>query len=782
MRSGPGADWHEAGDDEQTRVYVQALYELSRGEHAANAALVPHPHPRRLLDIGGAHGAFAMAMCDRHPGLQATVLDLPASARVGRGIIAGEGYDGRITVQAGDALVDDLGTDLDVVSAFNVVQHLAPEDVRRLLGRAADALAPGGCVVIGETLRPDPSRAPVAQGALTSLLFYLMTGTAHLRPQGVGELDVQRGPHRAFPPQSGLTVACRRDRHAGLRHLEVAKRLVESGGYQLNPSCPVHVLLEGRWMTSTGSQVDVADLVDGAEGPPGLHHLIEAQAARRPDAVAVVSGLTRLTYGELDRQANQLARHLRTLGAGPETVVAIAAHRRAETVVGLLGILKSGSAYLPVDPGQPAERVAFMLDDAGAGAVVAATGHPSPLTATGRPVVTLESAAPWRGGDDSPVSTAAHPAQLAYVIYTSGSTGAPKGVLVEHRHIVASTRARDAFGRRSPDVFLLVVPLSFDAAGQGLYWTLSRGGTLVIAHDRQVPDARSLSDLIRTEAVTHTNFVPSLYGVLLDAGGSDLATLRDVSVGGEVAAPDLVARHRRALPGCDLYNDYGPTEATIWATAHRCDDADAAPGATVPIGRPVRATAIRLLDGALDPVPDGEVGEICIGGAHVARGYRGSPALTAARFVPDPTGGPGERLYRTGDAGRRRPDGLYEFVGRHDHQVKLRGHRIELGEVDAGLRRLAGITDAAAVTPGTASGELELVACIVPAGSAGAPSPATLRRQLVRWLPASMIPTRFVVLDALPRTTHGKVDRPELTRLARLARLARDRAKESHGR
>ncbi|MET8114783.1 amino acid adenylation domain-containing protein [Streptomyces prasinus] len=463
-----------------------------------------------------------------------------------------------------------------------------------------------------------------------------------------------------------------------------------------------------------------------------VHEQIAEHARLTPEAIAVVHADTTLTYGELDTHANRLAWRLRALGLRPDDRVGVRLRRGTGLAVALLGILKAGGGYVPLDPDYPAARLAHMTEDAGPVVVVdeellAETAHVGPAHAPGRDGLA--------------------PHHLAYVIYTSGSTGRPKGVEVEHAQLLHSTHAR-ALAHPGARRFLLLSSLSFDSSVAGVFGTLSQGGTLVIATEPRDPRTTA-RELLRRHVDTLL-CVPSLYRALLDEladlGALDDCPLTTVVVAGEVCPPELVADSAARLPGTTLVNEYGPTEAAVWATAHTCRPGENGP---VPIGTPIANARVYVLDGRDRPVPDGVTGELVIGGTGVARGYLGKPDQTAERFGPDPFL-PGGRVYRTGDLARRRPDGTLEFLGRRDQQVKLRGHRVEPAETEAVL---APHVTACAV----AVRDDILVGYVV-----GGPSVAGLRALAAERLPAHLVPTAWVTLDALPLTPNGKLDRAAL--------------------
>ncbi|MEV0810861.1 amino acid adenylation domain-containing protein [Micromonospora sp. NPDC050200] len=529
-----------------------------------------------------------------------------------------------------------------------------------------------------------------------------------------------------------------------------------------------------------------------------LHGPIEERAARTPDAVALTIDGRSATYAELNAAANRVAHRLRAAGVGPETLVGVCAERSVELVTGLLGVLKAGGAYLPLDPEYPADRLAFMVDDAAAPVVLVQEHLRDVLPATGATVLALDDAGVWAGQPADDPTPAAGPEHLAYVIYTSGSTGRPKGVPNTHRGIVNRLDwMQQTYRLGADDAVLQKTPASFDVSVWEFFWPLRVGARLVLARPGGHKDAGYLRDLLVAERVTTAHFVPSMLTVFLAEDGVEAATgLRRVICSGEelplATAVDFTAR----LPGCELHNLYGPTEAAIDVSAWHCDPA-LLPGLTsVPIGGPIANLRLHVLDTRGNPCPVGVAGELHIGGVGLARGYHRRPALTAERFVPDPfSGEPGARLYRTGDLARwvlapgavpvgaeasatatgpaadgaGRPAGVIEFLGRIDHQVKLRGLRIELGEIESALREQPEVTEAAVVVREDTPGDKRLTAYLV-----GAAEHAALRAALKETLPEYMVPAAFVTLDALPLTPNGKLDRkalpaPVVTREASVA-------------
>ncbi|MGB8260279.1 MAG: non-ribosomal peptide synthetase [Terracidiphilus sp.] len=497
--------------------------------------------------------------------------------------------------------------------------------------------------------------------------------------------------------------------------------------------------------------------------------LFAAQAARTPAATALIACDRTLAFRELDEQSNRLARRLARLGAGPGMLVGVAIERTSTLVVSLLAILKAGAAYVPLDPQFPVERLALMIEDSGMTTIVTtrATRPRLPLGSAGLVLVDAEDEAIAHESAD-PVSSAVTAESLAYVLYTSGSTGRPKGVMIEHRNLANFFAGMDrAIGPESsvaPGVWLAVTSISFDISGLELLWTLTRGFTVVLHGD---DGTESIASEIARYGVTHLQMTPSLARLLtLDPRAYHaLGSLRKMLLGGE-AVPAALIRHLRQVFTGSIHNMYGPTETTIWSTTYPVREVDT----TVPIGRPIANTQLYLLDAELRPVAQGEAGELFIGGDGVARGYWRRGELTAERFIALPGLAAG-RVYRTGDLARLRDDGNIEFLGRADFQIKLRGHRIEPGEIEAALERLDGIRQAVVVLREDREGDKRLVAYVV-AGSADIEDALPLRRALERTLPEYMVPSAFVFLPSLPLTSNGKIDRNALLRLPPPAQAA----------
>jgi amino acid adenylation domain-containing protein len=493
----------------------------------------------------------------------------------------------------------------------------------------------------------------------------------------------------------------------------------------------------------------------GAELPASCtHELISAWAKRTPEACAAVYENTSVTHRELEAQANRLALRLCALGVGPNVPVGICLQRSLRMLVAVLGVWKAGGAYLPLDPSYPPERLAYMLDDSEA-PVLVTEDELMELPKGRAQVVRIDEEESWCthlstapegrvGGDD-----------LAYLIYTSGSTGKPKGVEISHRALVnfLSSMAREpGFGQ--DDVLVAVTTLSFDIAGLELYLPLLAGGKVVIASGEVASDGRRLGQLLADSGATFLQATPATWRLLLESGWTGSRSLTGLC-GGEAWGAELAAELLERC--CRLYNVYGPTETTIWSTMARVIDAGTAPS----IGRPLANTELYVLDRRLQPVPIGVPGELYIGGAGLARGYWKRPELTAERFVASPWGDSG-RLYRTGDLARFRSDGDLEYLGRLDQQVKVRGFRIEPGEVEAALLQQPHIARAAVMVSEERPGDRKLVAYLVPEGDP--PAAGELKAQLRGQLPEYMVPSVLVFLDRFPLTPNGKLDRKALPR------------------
>jgi len=508
--------------------------------------------------------------------------------------------------------------------------------------------------------------------------------------------------------------------------------------------------------------------VDYLSAPATLHEMVAASAARTPDAVAVSYDGRDISYGELDRRANGLAHRLRQfgVGAGPgPAVVPVLLERSEDLVIALLGVLKAGGVFLPLDPAQPTGRMEAMLADVPEAPVcVTHREHLShvPTGFTGaRLCLDQPSTAPAEVA--TPPETGTTSADLAYLMYTSGSTGAPKGAL--NSHVGIRNRLlwmQDAYQLTAEDRVLHKTPINFDPFVWEIFWPLIVGARVVIAKPEGHKDAGYLARTIVEQRITTMHFVPSMLRRFLgDPEAASCTGLRQVFCSGEALTADLRDSFFAALPA-ELYNLYGPTEAAIDVTHFHCVRGNSDP--VIPIGRPIANIAIHLLDAAGNPVPVGVPGELHIGGVGVGRGYLNRPEATAAAFLDDPFSSvPGALLYRTGDLARYRPDGNIEYLGRRDDQVKINGFRIELGEVEAALAQHPGIAENAVVARKDASGNTQLIAHIVPV--AAAPGTAELRRFLLDLVPAAMVPAVFRAGDLLPLSASGKVDRRALLAL-----------------
>ncbi len=541
-----------------------------------------------------------------------------------------------------------------------------------------------------------------------------------------------------------------------------------------------------------------------------LHELFENQVIQTPMKTAVACNGERLTYEELNKRANQLAHYLRSQGVGPEIVVALCIRRSLDMIVGILGILKSGGAYVPIDPGFPLERMESILSDSGAVFIVTQQALADVLQACNLPLLCLDSDFGFNSQEssDNPrnISLSDH---LAYIIYTSGSTGKSKGVAVCHGNVVHSTQARATTYADHIEGFMLLSSFTFDSSVAGIFWTLCQGGCLHIPADGIEKDPQLLGRIFATEKISHFLCLPSFYNLLLDVLPPFVFDeMKVVVVAGEACTSELVAKHSQKLPHVSIFNEYGPTEGTVWSSVYRLQADEI--HANVSIGRPIHNVQIYLLDRDLNPVPIGVSGEIYIGGAGVARGYRQAPGLTAERFIPDflvnskeeinstlPAGliQSGHRLYRTGDLARYRDDGSIEFLGRIDDQVKIRGFRIELGEIEAKLQQHLGVKEAAVSVHETfASGKRliaylsidstqflahahfhngnldpdrltkELLACLPEtdeAISGSLPCSQYFQQFLRKSLPDFMVPSVFIFMKKLPRLPNGKLNRTD---------------------
>jgi amino acid adenylation domain-containing protein len=501
-----------------------------------------------------------------------------------------------------------------------------------------------------------------------------------------------------------------------------------------------------------------------------LHALFEAQVRQRPLQPAVfcdhdhVWGTAIFTYEQLNEKANQLARRLRAEGVVPGGIVAVLAERSFAMLIGLYGVLKAGGAYLPLSPEDPPERINYIVADAGARVVLVhgATALKAPANV---PAIDLEKPDVY-AGPTSNLAVVNRPDDLAYVIYTSGSTGKPKGVMIEHRSVVNRLHwMQQAYAIDERDVLLQKTPYYFDVSVWELFWGLIEGASLCLLRPNGERAPQVLLETVRKHRVSVLHFVPSMLGVFLEyldgrpeKVTGPLSSLRRVFASGEALSPAHVRKFNAvvgAATGCRLTNLYGPTEATVDVTYFDCPaegDIDC-----VPIGRPIQnIRAYVLRDG--QPMPVGETGELCLAGVGLARGYLNNPKLTAERFVENPAV-PGERIYRTGDLARWLPDGNLEYLGREDHQVKIRGLRIELGEIENTIRKFPSVADCVVVTKAYSESIVVIIAYLVAREKIDL---GALKQHLQRLLPEYMVPGHLVEIGALPLTATGKVDRKAL--------------------
>jgi amino acid adenylation domain-containing protein len=501
------------------------------------------------------------------------------------------------------------------------------------------------------------------------------------------------------------------------------------------------------------------------------HEMIEAQVERTPNSVAILHEDRQMSYRLLDARANQLGHYLRRLGAGPGELVGVCVQRSPDLVMALLGVLKSGAAYVPLDPEYPASRLSFMVKDSGLNVLVTQRALWAKFSDFGGKLVSLDldREAICRESTENE-SAGVTGEDLAYVIYTSGSTGKPKGVEISHRSLanfLVSMQSRPGF--IALDTLLAVTTVSFDIAALELYLPLMSGGRLVLVSRETATDGRRLQEVLMKTSPTVMQATPATWRLLLEAGWRGSPSLK-ILCGGE-AMPRELARELLKR-GSSVWNMYGPTETTVWSAVCQIASADE----PITVGRPIANTQTYVLDRGLQPVPVGVPGELYIGGDGVARGYLHRPELTAEKFIPNPFSKPGSqaRLYKTGDLARFRPNGEIECLGRSDHQVKVRGFRIELGEIESVLAQHPGVRQNVVWAREDSSGEKQLLAYIV-ASPGGSPSVKALRDFLRQKLPEYMVPSHFTFLEALPLTPNGKVDRRALPAPEHLDSAPRDK-------
>jgi amino acid adenylation domain-containing protein len=503
-----------------------------------------------------------------------------------------------------------------------------------------------------------------------------------------------------------------------------------------------------------------------------LHELIEAQAERTPHAIALISETGKLSYQDLNQRANRLAHHLRAHGVGPESLVGVLLERSNDLIVALLAVLKAGGAYVPLDPAYPRDRLHLMIEDSGVGVLLTERKLHDRLPPHKAQVISLDDdsiqAALTSASANNP-KYLGDPDGLIYLLYTSGSTGVPKGVLVTHRGIVNCIDwMQRTYNLNPDDRFLFKTSLNFDASVWEVFWPLTVGAAVVLARPGSAQDGPYLVDTMRTQAVTCAYFVPSMLALWLETPGVDqLPALRYVICGGEALSGQLLTTYFDYFgERVELHHSYGPTETSIASAESVCSPSYRA-WRRMPIGRALANTKLYVVDSALQLVPFGIAGELCIGGDGIARGYLDRPELSATAFIPDPFSNvSGVRLYRTGDLVRYLHDGQLEFLGRVDDQVKLRGVRFELGEIEATLRQHPAVREAVAVVREFATGDPRLVVYVV-----GEVDQTALREYLRGKLPEYLLPSAFVLLEKLPLLPSGKINKralpaPEITREA----------------
>ncbi|MEW2035176.1 amino acid adenylation domain-containing protein [Streptomyces roseifaciens] len=661
----------------------------------------------------------------------------------------------RLAVEGSDTLPDLIRRAAGELKDARRHQHYRGEDIRRDLG-----LVGSDERLHGPMLNLKPFDLDLDFAGVPGLTVNLASG-----PVEDLSVSVSKSPddvlHLEFDANPALYDAASLAAHAE-RCTDLMGRLAADPALTLDRA---RLLADGEYE----DVLHTWNATGHAVTPGTLPGLIAERAAAGPGATAVVFEDEHLTYRELDARADALARTLTAAGAGRGAIVAVAVPRSAELMVALLGVLKSGAAYLPLDTDYPAERLAAMVEDAAPVRVVTVPAVLDRLPRAAREAaLLLDDAADAAPGTEV---TAPGPDDAAYVIYTSGSTGRPKGVVVTHRAIANRLAwMQHAYRLRRDDRVLQKTPASFDVSVWEFFWALCEGATVVLARPEGHKDPAYLARLIAERRITTLHFVPSMLRAFLEepAAAAACGGLRRVFCSGEALPGDVVDRWYAALPDVPLHNLYGPTEAAVDVTYHRTE----AGSGTVPIGRPVWNTRLYVLDAALRPVPVGVPGELYLAGDQLARGYLGRPGLTASRFVADPHGGDGQRMYRTGDLVRWAPGGVVEYLGRTDDQVKIRGFRIELGEIEAALEALPGVAQAAVtareVTPG---GARRLVGYAVPAAGAGL-DPEALRTGLAATLPEHMVPPVVVLLDSLPLSLNGKLDRKALPEPAPAAAAA----------
>ncbi|SDL69699.1 non-ribosomal peptide synthetase [Paenibacillus jilunlii] len=481
-----------------------------------------------------------------------------------------------------------------------------------------------------------------------------------------------------------------------------------------------------------------------------LHEFFEEQALRTPEAVALIVEEQELTYGELNNRANKVAVLLQSKGIGPEAVVAVYMERSIEAIVCILGILKSGGAYLPVDKEIPEDRAIFMIQDSGSDIVMADSSSSKVLNELyGRLEILMTDSIDW-SADEVQMRPLCKPDNLAYIIYTSGSTGKPKGVMIEHRSISNTIAWRKEYYKfNESDYILQFASLSFDSSVEDLFTGLASGAVLVLLRQRMRNDLRYIRSILISRRISHLLVVPSLYRVLLDECPDAVQSLKKVTVAGEGFSRSLVKKHYQVVPQADLFNEYGPTENSVCTSVYKFSG----PDNEVKIGLPIPNVEVHIVTASMEPCPAGSEGELLVSGAGLARGYLHQPELTEEKFFRHPAY-PGKRLYRTGDLVNVDIDGQLVYLGRIDRQVKLRGHRVELGEIEYQLTQVGGVYDAVATLVHIRE-KPSLCAYYV---SDGMTDEESILSHLSSTLPDYMVPAFVVRIDRVPLTFNGKTD------------------------
>ncbi|MFD7668846.1 amino acid adenylation domain-containing protein [Streptomyces sp. NPDC059788] len=754
--------WNEAFADRPEAVNLAGRTALPSRTHLRRTAYLAPDATERLKELASSVRATwpdvliaAQALyLSRATGAEEVVLGLPMMGRMGSVALRVPAMvmnvlPLRLTAAPGTTFAELTRQVVLGIRAARRHQRYRYEDIRRDLG-----LLGADRALVGPLVNVMPFDYGLDFAGIAATAHNLTTGPVDELTVNVYDRADGRGLRLDYDANPALYEEPDLGRHQE-RFLDLLSRIAHA-----DPHAPLgeHGIATAAERTMT---VETFNATDRTVAPTTLIGPIEAQAARTPGATALVHGDTEWTYAELDAHANRLARHLASLGVRPGTLAAVAVPRSADLVVALLAVLKAGGAYLPLDPDYPADRLAYMLDDARPVCVV--TDRDDRVPGDGQvPVVALDGLAldAYPGTVPPRPLTPGHP---AYVIYTSGSTGRPKGVVVGHRAIDNRLRwMQGQYGLEPGDRVLQKTPSGFDVSVWEFFWPLRQGATLVVAEAGGHRDPAYLARVIREQAVTTCHFVPSMLQVFLaEPDAANCTGLRRVFCSGEALPREAAREFARALPGVELHNLYGPTEAAVDVTYHACAPDGEGP---VPIGAPVWNTRLYVLDAALRPCPPGVPGELFLAGTQLADGYLGRPGLTATRFVADPYGPAGSRMYRTGDLARWTDRGELLYLGRTDHQVKLRGQRVELGEIEEALAAHPAVGAACALVREDRPGDQRLTGYITPENRDGAtpPDPEELRDALARTLPEHMVPNSVIVLEEFPLSPNGKLDRKQL--------------------